>query len=719
MKQFAFVFVCLFVIFPLSAFSANRVVDLHVGYKVIQVGGAKAQVIAINHQMPGPTLHFKQGDNVTINVHNDMQQPTSMHWHGIILPWNMDGVAWVSQKPIPPGGVFHYKFKLRQYGTYWYHSHYKLQEQEGQYGAIVIDPADPKRRVKADEDFVIQLGDWIDTDGEQVFRNLKKTGDFYSVYFPLKTSLAQFVRLYHHADKQQRHRLWHTFNTMQKTRMGVYDISDIAYQNFFINGHTNKAMWKKRVHVGDTVRLRVIGSGASTYFHVKVPGSRMQVIAMDGSRVKPIWVSSFLIGPGETYDVLVKIERNRPYPIYAEATSTIGAAVGLMMTQPSQSVDVKSIKPFPRPSPRVMQPIMPPSVPVKQYQNLQADQVTNDPNQPVHVIHMKLSGYMERYMWFINGKELYYAKPVMLKKGQRYRIVFTNATLMHHPMHIHGHWFIYQNGHGAHNPLMHTVDVPPAHTVTVDFIADASGQWFFHCHNLYHVDAGMGRILRYQSNSPSTFKGLNGPSRPLVGMTQWQMLGDFINDDYQTTLKSLWGSDYNKILLLVKDAEMTKGTLDDANADLFYYRTISQFWAVKFGLNAVFRPTAITYYQPGFGIEGTMPYFIDTDLRFYDYAGAFKADMEFSRNTLLVDKLFFDASFRLVWATKNLPEKKIGTGLNYYELTFGPAWQFTPHIALTALYDRTQYYGNTLGYRFAEGEKRADNNFYVGLNLLF
>lgn len=539
-----------------SAFSAHHTVNLTVKYKLVNFAGKVSKAIAVNDKIPAPTLHFQEGDTVTIIVHNELNEETAIHWHGLLVPWQMDGVLGVTQQGIPPGGVFHYQFTLYQSGTYWYHAHAGLQEQQGLYGALLIDP--PKKPpYHYTKDKVIVLSDWSNTHPNQILANLKKEGDYYSPRFPLQPSLVKFVHDYRKASKEERKKIVDDYKMMQQMRMSIYDISDVAYDAFLLNGQPKTMPWTALVKIGDVVRLRFIGAGGSTIFRVKIPGTTMQMVHVEGNDVKPYFVDNFKIAPGETYDVLVNIKKNAPYIIYAESIDTQGSAIGALVTRLDQVIDYQQVSPFPEPLPvmREMMSLMMQSsmsmdmnassdsmammkmdsgmkmnenMPMKhsmdmrmpteptiiddtissfpsmqknigsKYQDLTAAVITNDPNKPVNrVIKMELFGYMDRFIWFINGVPEYNARPILLEPNKRYRFIFTNPSMMRHPMHIHGHWFILRNGKGSYDPLLHTLDIPPGATITADLDTDASGQWLFHCHLLYHMMTGMSRVFQY------------------------------------------------------------------------------------------------------------------------------------------------------------------------------------------------------------------------------
>jgi CopA family copper-resistance protein len=277
-----------------------------VSYKTVNFSGKMIKAIVANNQIPAPTLHFKEGDHVTINVYNQLDEETAIHWHGMLVPWQMDGVLGITQQGIPPGGVFHYKFTLYQSGTYWYHAHAGLQEQQGLYGAFLIDPPKPPS-YKYTKDYVVVLSDWSNTHPDKILANLKKEGDYYSPKFPLQPSLVKFIHDYRQASTEERKKIVDDYKMMQQMRMSIYDISDVAYDAFLLNGQPKSNPWTASVRVGDIVRLRFIGAGGSTVFHVKIPGASMQMVHVQGNDVKPYAVDDFKIAPRETFDVLVKI----------------------------------------------------------------------------------------------------------------------------------------------------------------------------------------------------------------------------------------------------------------------------------------------------------------------------------------------------------------------------------------------------------------------------
>lgn len=825
--------ICFLFLLINSAYAAHRIINLTVGYKTVNFTGIPAQAIAVNNQIPAPTLHFKEGDQVTINVYNHLNVGTSVHWHGLLVPWQMDGVTGINQTAIPPGGSFQYQFTLYQSGTYWYHAHKGFQEQQGLYGGIIIAP--PKiPPYHYNKDFVVVLSDWNNASPTQVYANLKKEGDYYTSRFPLQPSLMKFLHDYRQTSPEERKQLINDYKKMQQMRMSIYDFSDIAYEAYLLNGRTFKNPWTASVHVGDVVRLRFINAGGSTIYNVKMPQTQMNIVQVDGNNVKPMAVNRFSFAPGETYDVLVEIKKPHPYIIYAESIDTLGHVVGALTTMPHQPVNYQIVKPFPEPLPitremmnnmmssnmshqsmtsmnksmnksmnhgmtgmkmpmdhsnhkiltknEKLQPtkftkihnmsmhmptestivgdsIVAPSLfhdvkttPITKYQPMVAAVKTNNPSKAIKgIIRMNLFGYMGRYIWFINGVPEYKAKPIILEPSQRYRIIFMNTSMMHHPMHIHGHWFILRNGHGAYDPLLHTIDVPPGATIVADIDTDANGQWFFHCHQLYHMMAGMAHVFQYSTlialehsqgklqnnvmslpytnqaivsvdHAPINFNLVKHPSDhpPRFFMASFLDVDeDPFNNSQEVTYKGLFGGDYNKLQLYMNEAEINKGTVDTADLDIFYWRLISQFWAVKGGPNYVYRPAKTPYLQPGVGLEGLIPYFIETDLRVYYHEGSFKFDLELSRDTQIAHNFFIRTEVRGIFATKTVPDEIIGSGLNEFEFTLRPYYQINPALAIYLQYQYTGNYGETKRLLQQENEPTNENRYSIGLSLLF
>lgn len=785
--------------------AAIQSINLVVAYKTVNFNGKPVKAIAVNNQIPAPTLHFKQGDQVIINLRNELDQGTSIHWHGVLVPWQMDGVDGVSQKPIPPHSAFQYKFTLNQSGTYWYHAHSDLQEQQGFYGAIIIDPLTPPSYYY-NKDYVIMLSDWSNSNPNTILSNLKKDGDYYSPLLPLQPSLLKFIHDYQKASNEERKFIINDYLMMQRMRMSIYDYSDVAYDSFLLNGHSSLEPWTMPVKQGDIVRLRFIAASGSTNFQVKIPENSIQIVHIQGNDVIPFTTDHFTITPGETIDALVKIEKNNPYFIYAEAADTSGAAIGILVPSSiKQVLNYRSVTKFPEPAPIThgmfylhnessMQMPTEPTIhsdtllrtssdilsthhqqaitkPMEHkildahdmhlmqqnnfsnYQNLVAAVKTNDPTKPIDgIIKMELFGYMNHFIWMINGVPEYKAKPIIMKAGERYRIIFINNSMMHHPMHIHGHWFILRNGHGEYDPLLHTIDISPGATISADIDADASGQWFFHCHHLYHMASGMSRLFQYstidnvaagkskpQSKTTQTdyhnrpiiredavipidYSLIQHPSAHPSGFYIKNLL-DFGVDPFHNAQKlnylGLYGKDYNKLEIYINDATIKKGVLENSDVDLFMWHLLNQFWAIKGGINYFYRPSKQPYWQPGIGIEGLMPYFINLNARAYYYRSSTKIDLELSRDSQISNNFFIRTGVRGIIATKTNYNYEIGSSLNEMRYIVRTYYRLIPGLNIFAEYEHTQDYGTFKKIQTLNNESIRDDTITFGLSVLF
>lgn len=303
---------------------SGRDIHLVVAESLVNFTGAPRMATTINGSIPAPTLHLREGDEVRIRVTNRLREYTSIHWHGIILPYQMDGVPGISFQGIAPGETFTYRFCLRQSGTYWYHSHSGMQELTGMYGAIIVEPREARCKL-ADRDYVVQLSDWTDEDPMQVFHQLKKQGNYYNYHQPTvvdffrdvsRTSLGQAI------DKR---RMWN------QMRMNPTDLSDLSAATLtcLMNGITPKGNWTGLFKPGECVRLRFINSAGSTFYDVRIPELKMRVVQADGVDIEPVTVDEFRFGPGQTYDVLVE-PKTEAYTIFAQSMDRSGFARGTL-----------------------------------------------------------------------------------------------------------------------------------------------------------------------------------------------------------------------------------------------------------------------------------------------------------------------------------------------------------------------------------------------------
>ena len=481
--------------------------DLTITEQRLAPAGKTVRVLSINGGIPGPTLRFREGDVARIRVHNQLKrESTSVHWHGLLLPNAQDGVPYLTTPPIEPGATHTFEFPLTHSGTYWYHSHTGLQEQRGVYGSIVVEPKEGVLP-KADREHVLVLSDWTNEDPQEVMRTLMRGSEYYAVRKGNFQSIAGAIRagaLREYLDRE-------------KSRLPAMDISDVAYDAFLINGQRRSNL---AARPGETVRLRVINAGASTFFYLQSATGPLTIVAADGPSVKPIQVNRLFMGMGETYDVLVTVPETGAWEVRATAHDGSGHASAFLgdgtehhapgvpkpdlyrmdeallaaITEAETSGKLDNETALKTESPRPLSP----------YRRLESFVPTALPaTNSVRKLTLRLTGDMERYIWSINGKTLKEDSTIPIRRGDVLRLELINDTMMHHPMHLHGHFFRLAEGKDSHAPLKHTVDVPPMGKRTIEFLANEEHDWFFHCHLLYHMEAGMARVFSYQEQGPA------------------------------------------------------------------------------------------------------------------------------------------------------------------------------------------------------------------------
>lgn len=509
-------------------------IRLRVARDTLMIEGRPSRVIGINGTVPGPLLRLRQGQKLRLTVENALDEDTSLHWHGLIVPFQMDGVPGVSFPGIKPRSTFTYEFPIEQAGTYWYHSHSGFQEWMGQYGPIVIDPAgvDP---APYDRDHVILLSDHSFIHPAKILRNLKVEPGYYN--FQRQTLAGMLVG----KDQPLASRAeW------GKMRMDPTDISDVTgvVLNYLVNGHDPKANWTALFAPGERVKLRFINGSAMTAFNVRIPGLTMSVVAADGQDVRPVAVDEFQFSPGETYDVIVTPSEDRAFTIVGETVDRSGMALatlapragmpaavpprrkrpvltmkdmgmdmegmdmsgmsmrdGTMAPQVKLGPGVDMINPMPMdrtgdPGIGLDAAYVGADHKVLVYKDLVAIEANPDLRAAEREIEVHLTGSMDRYMWSMDGKTMSEAhEPIPMRAGERVRVTLINDTMMAHPIHLHGHFFELVTGHGAHSPRKHTVNVLPGGKVSWDVTA-IGGDWAFHCHMLLHMAMGMMRVVQ-------------------------------------------------------------------------------------------------------------------------------------------------------------------------------------------------------------------------------
>ena len=513
--------------------------ELSIAETPVNFTGAPRMATTVNGSIPAPTLRWREGDTVTIRVTNRMNRSTSIHWHGILLPYQMDGVPGISFKGIPPGETFIYRFQVRQAGSYWYHSHSGFQEQTGLYGAIIIDPAgaDP---IRADRDYIVQLSDWTDEDPMTVFKKLKKHSDYYNFIQPTLGDFFRDASTAGLASAVAKRRMW---NRMRMNPTDLADISGHTY-TYLMNGVTPAGNWRGLFNPGERLRLRFINGATQSFFDVRIPGLPLTVVQNDGQNVEPVTVDEFRMGPGETYDVLVT-PKDDAYTIFAQAMDRSGYARGTLAVRAGLSAEVPALD---QPQWLTMADMMgamgqdgmagmrhgamamgaaavrvrhaaseygpgvdmrvdtprtnldDPGIGLRDtgrrvltYADLHTIGGALDRRGAEREIELHLTGNMERYTWSLDGLEFGQSSPVHFRPGERLRVILHNDTMMTHPMHMHGMWQELQNSAGGFQVRKHTINVQPAQRVSFLVSADALGRWAWHCHLLYHMEAGMFR----------------------------------------------------------------------------------------------------------------------------------------------------------------------------------------------------------------------------------
>ncbi|WP_411827626.1 multicopper oxidase domain-containing protein [Luteolibacter sp. AS25] len=686
----------------LTTFVSAKVVEynLTIANQEVNITGKAVKGMTINGGIPGPVLRFTEGDTAVIHVTNEMTMPTSVHWHGLLLPNNMDGVPFVTYPPIKPGTTFTYRFPIRQTGTYWYHSHSGMQEQRGVFGSMVILPRE--RSHGEDRDHVVLLSDWTNKNPMEILRNLRRGSEFFGVEKRTAQSVLGAVKTGKLSEYFQR----------EAMRMPAMDLADVAYDAFLVNGKPEETL---NANPDETVRLRVIDGSASTFFHLSYAGGPMTIVSADGQAVEPLKMTKpILMGVAETYDVLVKVPENGAYEFRATAHDGSGHSslwigsgdrkpvadlpkpfvydtmMGFnwknafaltpagTMGMPDRDVDagkfdkpgmnmggmdmpmgemdhgktmkmhmamegmdhsgmkmdememsemdhsemkkpkmdhskMRGMKDMPsmpemnkdkgvKHNPPVWydfllredaakspmlatDSMMSEQRPFPPYKKLRAIKDTSFPSSaPRRDFRLTLDGDMNRYVWMINNKPIKPEDDIIIREGEVIRFIMINRTMMHHPMHLHGHFFRVINGQGKRSPLKHTVDVAPMTTTVIEFMADEPGDWFFHCHLLYHMMSGMARVVEYES---FTVDAETEAVREeiYVENNPWFFYGfaDVLSNETQGTITF---SDPQNILMLNWEAgwDGVEGT--EWETDLTYGRYFNRFTTVFAGVYA-------------------------------------------------------------------------------------------------------------------------------------
>ncbi|MBD8186468.1 copper resistance system multicopper oxidase [Pseudomonas viridiflava] len=527
--------------------------DLFIDETPVNLTGSPRTAMTVNGGLPGPLLRWREGDIVTLRVKNRLKDTTSIHWHGIILPANMDGVPGLSFDGIAPDGLYVYRFKVRQNGTYWYHSHSGFQEQAGVYGPLIIDAKDPEP-FSYEREHVVMLTDWTDEDPTRLMKKLKKQSDYYNQN---KRTVGDFINDVSDKGWSKTVADRAMWAQMQMDPTDLADVSGATY-TYLMNGQAPDMNWTGLFKPGERIRLRFINGSSMTYFDVRIPGLKMTVVASDGQHVKPVSVDELRIAVAETFDVIVE-PADGAYTLFAQSMDRSGFARGTLTSQPGVQAAVPRLDPRPLLSMEDMSMggmdhgamnhgsmnhgsmqgmdhnAMPMNTPqshpdsetdnplvdmqamstspkledpgiglrnngrkVLTYADLYSTFDDPDGREPSRTIELHLTGHMEKFAWSFDGVKFSDAAPLKLKYGERVRVVLVNDTMMTHPIHLHGMWSDLEDEHGRFKVRKHTIDMPPGSKRSYRVTADALGRWAYHCHMLYHMEMGMFREVRVE-----------------------------------------------------------------------------------------------------------------------------------------------------------------------------------------------------------------------------
>lgn len=536
--------------------------DLYIADTTVTLGETETRAIAVNGMIPMPTLTFTEGDTAEIWVHNNLDEETSLHWHGLFLPNRYDGVPNLTQNPIQPHTTHLYRFPIVQHGTHWYHSHSRFQEQIGMYGAFIMN----KRNEWDIPTIPVVLSEWTDMNPEEVHRSLKAATDWFAIEKGTTQSYGEALFSGYLGTKL----------TNEWKRMNAMDVSDIYYDNFLINGKNQNE--QPQFKAGDKVRLRIANGGASDYFWLTYAGGKITVVASDGNDVEPVEVDRLIIAVSETYDVVVTIPDNKSYEFLVTPEDRTGSAslwlgsgekvpatklpklkyfAGMEMMNDmmdmngnliemegmkmqNQEMDMNTVM-YPEitgpenPEDTMKTKNMPEmknddnmkengkemqmdhnthsmtgmendnsDIVTLNYTMLRSPGKTTLPAGPLRELKFDLTGNMNRYVWTMDNKTLSESDKILIKKGENLKIILFNNSMMRHPMHLHGHDFRLLNGQGENAPMKNIIDIMPMERDTIEFAAsETGGDWFFHCHILYHMMSGMGRVFSYENSPPN------------------------------------------------------------------------------------------------------------------------------------------------------------------------------------------------------------------------
>ncbi len=721
----------LFLLYPVVTFSATVNYEFDIDRVLVNITGSPVEALAIDGQIPAPTIRAAVGDILRVTFHNHLDVPTSVHWHGILLPADQDGVPYLNTQPVAPGKSHTFEFPILHDGTYWYHSHTDLQIQRGLYGAVVLTDGDRTLAEDRVHEEVVVLSDWTDENPDKVMENLKKADDYYAWK---KGKVQSWNHVIANGGSAIGIRLGNAL-----TRMGTMDLTDVGYDAFLMNGSRESSLPLADQEEGQ-IKVRLVNGATSSYFDVEYAGGPMTVVAADGQEVQPLRVKRLRIATAETYDLLVPVTAGRAFEL--RATSFDGTGYSSLFVGDGVRVQAADVAP---PNLYLMDHMGPgmdmdmdmnngdhgtsggnghgssgshgsheettepvPATQENHRGHLESaekaadvvDQHSMDVNETaasypagqqdhgdpgVHTgsahqehgmapegddqviahmtdyrylvarkstllpadqqwreINLSLTGNMERYVWSFNGKTIREEPQVLIQAGENVRFHLTNDTMMHHPLHLHGHFFRVINGQGERSPLKHTVNVPPMGHVIIEFDASEDADWLFHCHNQYHMKSGMNRVISYQQSSTldREMEALVVPSTRWFRINEFHVLSSFA--DYEFSV-----SDERHGFDLELDADLE----DTLELHLFYNYYFNRFVSAFGGLERREHHHGKNHDLPVAGLSILLPLMIDSEWRVDDH-GEFRLELQ--------SELRFTRRFSFDWRWNSDDEHRYG-----------------------------------------------------------